>query len=87
MKFIDIVIVSIGLAVLLVDVLSIGQRFKKLFKINPLKRVKPFDCLKCMSFWSSIGMCLIYSLSLKEAFVAILGTLLTVIILEKKQIL
>ena len=27
---------------------------KRIFKINPTKRLKPFDCVQCLSVWSAL---------------------------------
>lgn len=40
-----------------VNILQAPMRIKRVFKLNPLKRIKPFDCVQCLSVWLSICFC------------------------------
>lgn len=38
-----------------VNVAGIAQAIKKGFKMQPGARIKPFDCVTCLSVWSAAG--------------------------------
>lgn len=37
-----------------VNVAGIPSAFKKGFKMKPHQRIKPFDCVTCLSVWTSV---------------------------------
>ena len=87
MKFISIAISSIGIAIILVDILSLGSRIKKLFKIDPYKSIKPFDCITCMAFWSSVILSVIYYETELQLLTSASLTLIGVYVLERLRVL
>lgn len=38
-----------------VNVLQAPMRIKRVFKLNPHKRIKPFDCVQCLSVWLTMA--------------------------------
>ena len=38
-----------------VNILQAPMRIKKVLKLGPLKRIKPFDCVQCFSVWLAIA--------------------------------
>lgn len=38
-----------------VNILQAPMRIKRAFKLDPIKRIKPFDCVQCLSVWLSIS--------------------------------
>ncbi|NBQ17932.1 hypothetical protein EBU24_06470 [bacterium] len=39
-----------------VNVAGIPQAFKKGFSMMPHQRIKPFDCVTCLSVWSAVAL-------------------------------
>lgn len=37
-----------------VNVANIPMLIKRVFKLNPQKRIKPFDCVVCLSVWVAL---------------------------------
>lgn len=42
------------LAYYFVNVLQAPMRIKRAFKLPPAKRIKPFDCVQCLSVWLTV---------------------------------
>ena len=42
-----------------VNVAGIPSAFKKGFSMMPHQRIKPFDCVTCLSVWSAVGLYLL----------------------------
>ena len=83
MLYIKGMIISVGIAILLVDVFSIGLRIKKMLKLPLHKPLKPFDCLTCTAFWISLIICIIFTPSILNGLTLVTGTLITITIYEK----
>ena len=39
-----------------VNVLQAPMRIKRAFKLDPVKRIKPFDCVQCLSVWLTVAL-------------------------------
>lgn len=87
MIFTSIAIGSIGIAIILVEILSIGARLKKLFKINPYKSIKPFDCIMCMSFWTSLILGLVFAETELDAIAGSSAAVIGVYLLERFRVI
>tara|TARA_R110000868_G_scaffold201477_1_gene449007 strand:- start:1091 stop:1330 length:240 start_codon:yes stop_codon:yes gene_type:complete len=37
-----------------VNILQAPMRIKRVLKLDPVKRIKPFDCVQCFSVWLAI---------------------------------
>jgi hypothetical protein len=38
-----------------VNILQAPMRIKRVLKLDPVKRIKPFDCVQCFSVWLAIA--------------------------------
>jgi hypothetical protein len=50
-----ITIAAFTFAYYFVNVFDGAMILKRIFKINPNKRLKPFDCVQCLTVWSALG--------------------------------
>jgi len=39
-----------------VNVLQAPMRIKRALRLNPVKRIKPFDCVQCLSVWLTVAL-------------------------------
>lgn len=37
-----------------VNIVQVAMRIKRVFKMNPSKRMKPFDCTQCLTVWFAV---------------------------------
>lgn len=49
-----ITIASFCFAYYFVHVLQAPMRIKRVLKLPPAKRIKPFDCVQCLSVWVAV---------------------------------
>jgi hypothetical protein len=82
------ILTSILIAYILVEIVQLDRVVKKIFRINPDKRVKPFDCITCLSFWVCIGLLFVPSSIVKKMFIVttttFIASLVSSYITEKK---
>lgn len=50
----EVAIIALFASSIIVLKWNIASRLKSLFSISPTKRLKPFDCLPCMTWWIAI---------------------------------
>lgn len=51
-----IAIIGLFSGLVLVNDVRIGSRIKFVFGIDPLRMIKPFDCVPCMTFWYTAAL-------------------------------
>jgi hypothetical protein len=54
MQEIKLIIKTIGIFILLFEVINVSYYYKQLFKLPQHEVIKPFDCVLCMVFWSGV---------------------------------
>lgn len=78
---IAITITSLFISCLLVLKWNIASRLKQVFNISPIKRLKPFDCLPCMSFWIAVSMSFLFAIFANESiYNCLLASMLSFVI-------
>ena len=50
-----ITIAAFTFAYYFVNVLDVAMILKRIFMLNPTKRLKPFDCVQCLTVWSALA--------------------------------
>lgn len=50
-----VVLAAVLFSFYFVKVAMIPNKIKQLFKLHPGARLKPFDCVTCLSVWSAAG--------------------------------
>jgi hypothetical protein len=50
-----ITIAAFTFAYYFVKVLDGAMILKRIFRLNPTKRLKPFDCVQCLTVWSALS--------------------------------
>lgn len=82
------IISSIELAFIIVEIVQFHLIVKRIFGIHKARRVKPFDCITCLSFWVCIGMLFVPYTIIDKIFIVtsatIIAYLLSSYITEKK---
>ena len=61
MNIFELTITALAVGLIFVEVLDIGRLYKKARKISPFEYIKPFDCVVCMTFWTSIILSLVFA--------------------------
>jgi len=66
MQEIKLIIKTLGIFILLFEIISISYYFKAVFKLPQHEILKPFDCVLCMVFWSGVIAYLVPDLFIYE---------------------
>lgn len=53
------ILAGLFFAYFLIESYGLAWRLRRIFKLDPNKRLRPFDCQYCMSGWLSIGFYLL----------------------------
>jgi len=71
MNYIITIIAAVLFAYTFVEVLGVHKVIKRFYNYAPGRRLKPLDCVGCMSFWSCIALMI-----LPEHYSTVIATLL-----------
>lgn len=81
---IRIVGASLGIALFIVEVIDVPKYVKRILKKDITARVRPLDCITCLTFWASVILTAIFYTDLLTAISAPFTSLVLGYLLDKK---